>query len=186
MCIRLLSFCISRGFGFITFGDPNSVDKVLAHGTHELDGKKVRTDYWLCWMRIHSVRSLPNDEGDSKSCCCRSWPCPPTRRWCLDVMCSQIFICRTRIPTPTSSRYSNPVLSYIGTRQGKVRNSWQFQTICSHLPCRFQLMCTWKGFHFLRSVCPGGQGVGLHRDWRRSEMTKRICSLFPFCDRSIG
>lgn len=32
---------ISRGFGFITFGDPASVDKVLAHGTHELDGKKV-------------------------------------------------------------------------------------------------------------------------------------------------
>lgn len=33
-----------RGFGFITFGDPSSVDKVLAQGTHELDGKKVRTD----------------------------------------------------------------------------------------------------------------------------------------------
>lgn len=31
----------SRGFGFITFGDPASVDKVLAHGTHELDGKKI-------------------------------------------------------------------------------------------------------------------------------------------------
>lgn len=30
-----------RGFGFITFGDPASVDKVLAHGTHELDGKKI-------------------------------------------------------------------------------------------------------------------------------------------------
>lgn len=34
-------FC-SRGFGFITFADPASVDKVLAQGTHELDGKKVR------------------------------------------------------------------------------------------------------------------------------------------------
>lgn len=32
---------ICRGFGFITFGDPSSVDKVLAQGTHELDGKKV-------------------------------------------------------------------------------------------------------------------------------------------------
>lgn len=30
-----------RGFGFITFGDPSSVDKVLAQGSHELDGKKV-------------------------------------------------------------------------------------------------------------------------------------------------
>lgn len=30
-----------RGFGFITFDDPGSVDKVLAQGTHELDGKKV-------------------------------------------------------------------------------------------------------------------------------------------------
>ena len=31
----------SRGFGFVTFSDPNSVDKVLAHGLHDLDGKKV-------------------------------------------------------------------------------------------------------------------------------------------------
>ncbi|CAB3241990.1 unnamed protein product [Arctia plantaginis] len=29
------------GFGFITFGDPASVDKVLAQATHELDGKKI-------------------------------------------------------------------------------------------------------------------------------------------------
>ena len=31
-----------RGFGFVTFSDPDGVDKVLANGTHELDGKKVR------------------------------------------------------------------------------------------------------------------------------------------------
>ncbi|KAF0292422.1 RNA-binding protein Musashi Rbp6 [Amphibalanus amphitrite] len=30
----------SRGFGFVTYSDPASVDKVLADGTHELDGKK--------------------------------------------------------------------------------------------------------------------------------------------------
>ncbi|XP_043272061.1 RNA-binding protein Musashi homolog Rbp6 isoform X3 [Venturia canescens] len=30
-----------RGFGFITFADPASVDKVLSQGNHELDGKKI-------------------------------------------------------------------------------------------------------------------------------------------------
>ncbi|KAM7312112.1 RNA-binding protein Musashi homolog Rbp6 isoform X10 [Ixodes scapularis] len=29
------------GFGFVTFSDPASVDKVLANGPHELDGKKI-------------------------------------------------------------------------------------------------------------------------------------------------
>ncbi|KAM3722648.1 RNA-binding protein Musashi [Dirofilaria immitis] len=31
----------ARGFGFITFTDPASVDKVLAQEQHELDGKKI-------------------------------------------------------------------------------------------------------------------------------------------------
>ncbi|KAG0415938.1 hypothetical protein HPB47_006880, partial [Ixodes persulcatus] len=32
---------IVAGFGFVTFSDPASVDKVLANGPHELDGKKI-------------------------------------------------------------------------------------------------------------------------------------------------
>ena len=34
-----------RGFGFVTFSDVSGVDKVLEHGTHDLDGKKVRHLY---------------------------------------------------------------------------------------------------------------------------------------------
>ena len=36
-----------RGFGFVTFADVTGVDKVLAHGSHDLDGKKV------CFVRIY-------------------------------------------------------------------------------------------------------------------------------------
>ncbi|XP_014673197.1 PREDICTED: RNA-binding protein Musashi homolog 2-like, partial [Priapulus caudatus] len=31
----------SRGFGFVTYGNPEAVDKVLSHGPHELDQKKI-------------------------------------------------------------------------------------------------------------------------------------------------
>ena len=31
----------SRGFGFITFSDPSSVDKVLRFPVHQLDGKVI-------------------------------------------------------------------------------------------------------------------------------------------------
>ncbi|CAN8015568.1 unnamed protein product, partial [Ixodes persulcatus] len=39
MYLSFFSAC--RGFGFVTFSDPASVDKVLANGPHELDGKKI-------------------------------------------------------------------------------------------------------------------------------------------------
>ena len=37
-----LSLIIRRGFGFVTFADVSGVDKVLEHGAHDLDGKKVK------------------------------------------------------------------------------------------------------------------------------------------------
>ena len=38
---------ICRGFGFVTFADVSGVDKVLEHGAHDLDGKKVKSNETL-------------------------------------------------------------------------------------------------------------------------------------------
>ena len=38
----MIMMIISRGFGFVTFADVSGVDKVLEHGAHDLDGKKVK------------------------------------------------------------------------------------------------------------------------------------------------
>lgn len=69
-------FYCFRGFGFITFGDPASVDKVLAQGTHELDGKKVssfsKRAIFLITIRIYEyvIRSTDTTQylGDKKCC----------------------------------------------------------------------------------------------------------------------
>ncbi|KAG8587286.1 hypothetical protein GDO81_005627 [Engystomops pustulosus] len=45
----------SRGFGFVTFADPASVDKVLAQPHHELDSKTCRR--LLGWVLAWSHRS---------------------------------------------------------------------------------------------------------------------------------
>lgn len=40
-CYSTLDFITCRGFGFIKFVDPQSVDKVLGSPTHVIDEKKV-------------------------------------------------------------------------------------------------------------------------------------------------
>lgn len=37
----------SRGFGFVTFADPNNVNVVLQNGPHVLDGRTVSVIYQL-------------------------------------------------------------------------------------------------------------------------------------------
>ena len=41
-----------RGFGFVTFSDSTGVDKVLEHGTHDLDGKKVNPGTLFSFLSI--------------------------------------------------------------------------------------------------------------------------------------
>ena len=57
MTLSLINSSCSRGFGFVTFSDPKSVDNVLAAGSHELDGKKVslflHTDLFQAEMFHH-------------------------------------------------------------------------------------------------------------------------------------
>ncbi|CAG0881345.1 unnamed protein product [Cyprideis torosa] len=45
------------GFGFVTFLEPSSVDKVLTVGTHELDGKKI--DPKVAFPRRTHPKSTP-------------------------------------------------------------------------------------------------------------------------------
>lgn len=54
----------------MTFADPSSVDKVLANGPHELDGKKVR----------HKIPLLKLISSYS-ACLARSQSFPITERW---------------------------------------------------------------------------------------------------------
>ena len=41
--VSILMMIVCRGFGFVTFADVSGVDKVLEHGAHDLDGKKVKS-----------------------------------------------------------------------------------------------------------------------------------------------
>ena len=45
-CVRASVVCLSlvvscRGFGFVNYADPSSVEKVLASGPHHIDAKRV-------------------------------------------------------------------------------------------------------------------------------------------------
>lgn len=42
----------SRGFGFVTFADPNNVNVVLQNGPHVLDGRTVSNSYFITILNI--------------------------------------------------------------------------------------------------------------------------------------
>ncbi|CAI4224698.1 unnamed protein product [Auanema sp. JU1783] len=50
----------ARGFGFITFSDASSVDKVLAQDDHELDGKKIDPKVAFPKRSQAKVRDFPS------------------------------------------------------------------------------------------------------------------------------
>lgn len=61
----------NRGFGFVTFLDATSVEKVLANGPHELDGKRV--DPKIAFPKRSNPKvsnfSLPRSRIDPKRSC---------------------------------------------------------------------------------------------------------------------
>ncbi|GIY98219.1 hypothetical protein CEXT_493341 [Caerostris extrusa] len=54
-----------KGFGFVTFADPDSVDKVLANGPHELDDVNLnssafnKSEIFHAAQCKHKMRSAP-------------------------------------------------------------------------------------------------------------------------------
>ncbi|XP_040901847.1 RNA-binding protein Musashi homolog 2-like isoform X2 [Toxotes jaculatrix] len=75
----------SRGFGFITFADAASVDKVLAQPHHELDSKMSSS---LCMSGYHHSRL-------ERLLCCQSSVGSPLRHKCLQnhitVLCTHLM-----------------------------------------------------------------------------------------------
>ena len=58
LCLFCFFVCLIiyyRGFGFVTFGDPHCVDKVLANSHHDVDGKKVRRNPCIIFFTLPIV-----------------------------------------------------------------------------------------------------------------------------------
>jgi len=49
--LNVLLYCMCRGFGFITFSSPTSIDKVLTAGMHQLDAKVVGPETIIFFQR---------------------------------------------------------------------------------------------------------------------------------------
>ena len=58
----LFLFLVFRGFGFVTFADAASVDKVLASAPHELDGKKIDPKVAFPRRAHPKVRQQPHQQ----------------------------------------------------------------------------------------------------------------------------